>query len=217
MKALGSILQTLLLKRLESSVEAFRKSIQTQIDFLSTFKQVFKEGKILRKKFYNKYLSYLEEEAENSAYLMEELKKNLESVNTAEFNIEKFYEDLDKDIAIFEEIKKLVAPIDRVQDAKLKELKEKLIELKNKGKILLFSFYADTIDYVCDALNEDKDFCAKFNGKIAKITGSFSTQKRKEVVDNFLNSDTDVLLSTDILSEGQNLQKARIVINYDLH
>lgn len=217
MKALGGILQTLLLKRLESSVEAFRKSIQTQIDFLSIFKQVFKEGKVLRKKFYNKYLAYLEEEAENSVYLIEELKKNLESINFADFNTEKFYEDLDKDIAIFEEIKRLVAPIDIAQDAKLKELKRKLIEFKDTGKVLLFSFYADTVDYVCDALNEDKDFCARFNGKVAKITGSFSTQRRKEVVDNFLNLDTDVLLSTDILSEGQNLQKARIVINYDLH
>lgn len=96
-------------------------------------------------------------------------------------------------------------------------MKKKLIEFKAKGKVLLFSFYADTVDYLCDALNEDEDFCARFNGKIAKITGSFSTQRRKEVVDNFLNLDTDVLLSTDILSEGQNLQKARIVINYDLH
>ncbi|HIE34447.1 MAG TPA: hypothetical protein EYP86_04850, partial [Candidatus Altiarchaeales archaeon] len=217
MKALGGILQTLLLKRLESSVEAFRKSIQTQINFLSTFRDVFEEGKILRKKFYNKYLAYLEEEAENSTYLIEELKKNLESINLSDFNIEKFYEDLDRDITIFKEIKKLVAPIDRTQDAKLKKLKERLIEFKNKGKLLLFSFYADTIDYLYECLNEDKDFCEGFGGKIAKITGSFSTQKRKEVVDKFLNQDTDLLLSTDILSEGQNLQKARVVINYDLH
>lgn len=217
MKALGGILQTLLLKRLESSVETFRKSIQTQIGFLSEFKRVFEEGKVLRKKFYNKYLAYMEEEAENSAYLIEELKKNLESVSLADFDIKKFYEDIDKDIAIFEEIKTLVAPIDKSQDAKLKELKKELIESRDDGKILLFSFYADTIDYLYESLNEDKDFCGKFGKKIAKVTGSFSTQRRKEIIDSFLNSDIDLLLSTDILSEGQNLQKARIVINYDLH
>lgn len=217
MKALGGILQTLLLKRLESSVEAFRKSIKTQIDFLSFFKEVFKEGKILRKKFFNKYLAYLEEETQDSRYLIEQLKKNLESINIGDFNIENFFRDLDKDIEIFRNIKSLVDPIDKHQDSKLNELKKKLIELKNLGKILLFSFYADTIDYLYESLNEDKFFSTKFNGKIAKITGSFSTQKRKEVVDSFLNKDTDVLLSTDVLSEGQNLQKARIVINYDLH
>jgi len=119
MKALGGILQTLLLKRLESSVEAFRKSIQTQIDFLSTFKELFKEGKVLRKKFYNKYLAYLEEETQDSGYLIEELKKSLESIKITDFNIKKFYEDLDKDIEIFKEIKRLVDPIDRIQDAKL--------------------------------------------------------------------------------------------------
>jgi superfamily II DNA or RNA helicase len=217
MKALGGILQTLLLKRLESSVEAFRKSIQTQIDFLSTFKEVFKEGKVLRKKFYDKYLAYMEEEAENAAYLIEELKKNLESVNLADFDLGKFREDIEKDISVFEKIKTLVAPIDKYQDAKLKELKNKLIEFKDEGKILLFTFYADTVDYVYEALSEDKDFCLKFGKKIAKVTGSFSTQKRKESIYSFLNSDTDLLLSTDILSEGQNLQKARIVVNYDLH
>jgi len=217
MKALGGILQTLLLKRLESSVEAFRKSIQTQIDFLSTFKEVFKEGKVLRKKFYNKYLAYLEEGAPESEILLEELKKQLEPINIDDFDTEKFYKDLDEDIEIFKEIKKLVDPIDKTQDAKLKELKKKLIELKEKGKVLLFSFFADTIDYLYEALNEDNEFRAKFNGKIAKVTGSFSTERRREIVKGFLNSDTDVLLSTDILSEGQNLQKARIVINYDLH
>lgn len=49
------------------------------------------------------------------------------------------------------------------------------------------------------------------------VTGSSSSTRRREIVDNFLNSDIDLLLSTDILSEGQNLQKARIAINYDLH
>jgi superfamily II DNA or RNA helicase/sulfur relay (sulfurtransferase) DsrC/TusE family protein len=217
MKALGGILQTILLKRLESSVEAFRKSILTQIEFLSHFKSVFKEGKILRKKFYDKYLSCLEEDPEEAVHLIRELEKSLEPVNLAEFNTEKFYEDLDKDINIFREIKELVAPVNKGKDAKLRELKSKLIEFKSKGKILLFSFYADTIDYLYEALTEDKDFSAKFGRKIAKITGSLSTSKRKEVIDSFLNSDVDLLLSTDILSEGQNLQKARIVINYDLH
>jgi len=217
MKALGGLLQTILLKRLESSVEAFRKSIQTQIDFLSTFKGVFKEGKVLRKKFYNKYLTYLEEEAEDAAYFMEEFKRNLESVNLTDFDTNKFYQDLDKDIEIFEKLKSLVSPIDMKQDSKLNKLKERLLELKDKGKALLFSFYADTIDYLYEALTEDKDFCEKFGRKIAKVTGSFSTSRRREVVNNFLNYDTDILLSTDILSEGQNLQKARIAINYDLH
>jgi len=217
MKALGGILQTLLLKRLESSVEAFRKSIDTQIEFLSAFKEVFKQGKILRKKFYDKYLVYMEEEAENLDYLVRELKDSLEAVNLADFDFVKFNHDIDNDIAIFQELNRLVVSIDKSQDAKLEKLKKKLIALKDKGKILLFSFYADTIDYLHQALGEDEVFKKEFGKKIAKVTGSFSISSRKEIINGFLNSDTNLLLSTDILSEGQNLQKAQIVMNYDLH
>jgi len=217
MKALGGILQTLLLKRLESSVEAFRKSIQTQIDFLTAFKDIFKQGKILRKKFYNKYLAYFEEEAESSSYLIEELEKNLEPVNMREFDSKRFFKDLDNDISVFNDIKNLVLTIDKDQDAKLKTLKKRLIELKNKGKVLLFSFYADTIDYLYESLVADDNFYNQEKGRVAKLTGSFTQLRRKNVIDQFLNGNVDVLLSTDILSEGQNLQKAKIVINYDLH
>jgi len=216
MKALGGILQTLLLKRLESSVEAFRKSIQTQIDFLLVFKEIFKQGKVLRKKFYNKYLTYFEEE-ENSAYLLEELNKNLEPVGLRNYDSKKFFKELDNDILIFKEIKDLVTPINSDQDAKLKTLKRKLIEFKQKGKVLLFSFYADSVNYLYESLVSDSSFYNQYRGKVAKLTGSFPPSRRKEVIDQFLNGDIDVLLSTDILSEGQNLQKAKIVINYDLH
>jgi len=217
MKALGGILQTILLKRLESSVEAFRISIQTQIDFLKKFKELFLQSKILRKKFYNKYLLYLEQDNEMIQEKQFEFEQNLETININEFNKEKFIEDIEKDIQIFDDLEKIVETIDKKQDTKLNELKNKLLLLKDKGKILLFSFYADTIDYLCRALSEDEEFQSMFSRKIDKITGSFPTNKRKEIVDKFLNYDTDLLLSTDILSEGQNLQKARIAVNYDLH
>jgi len=217
MKALGGILQTLLLKRLESSVEAFRKSIQSQIDFLTAFREVFTKGKILRKKFYNKYLTFLDENGENLFEITEELQKNLEPVDLEDYDIKKFFNDLENDITIFKEIKNMVEPIGEDQDAKLNTLKESLIKFRSKGKVLLFSFYSDTIDYLYESLSKDKSFYSEFNGKIAKITGSFPQQKRKERIEEFLNGDIDVLLSTDILSEGQNLQKAKIVINYDLH
>lgn len=44
-----------------------------------------------------------------------------------------------------------------------------------------------------------------------------SASKRSEIVDSFMNGKTDILMSTDVLSEGMNLQKAKYLINYDLH
>lgn len=217
MKALGGILQTILLKRLESSVEAFRKSIQTQIGFLEAFKEFFRGGSILKKKFYDKYLSYLEYESEYIADITGEIKKNLESININDFNGDAFLKDLDKDISIFKEVHSLINTIDKRKDAKLIEFKKMLLKLKDKGKILVFSFYADTISYLNESLNEDNEFLRNFGKNIGKVTGSISAPKRREIMNDFLESDMDLLLSTDILSEGQNLQKARIVINYDLH
>jgi superfamily II DNA or RNA helicase len=217
MKALGGILQTVLLKRLESSVESFRKSIQTQIDFLEAFKQFFLEGKIVKKKFYEEYLSYLEEESEYFVDIPEKIKKNLEFINIGDFNSNAFLKDIDKDITIFKEVLSLIEPIDKYKDAKLSEFKSELLKLKDKGKILVFSFYADTIDYLYQFLIEDSEFLEKFGKKIGKVTGSFPPQRRRAIMDEFHELDMDLLLSTDILSEGQNLQKARIVINYDLH
>ena len=217
MKALAGILQIILLKRLESSIEAFRKSIQHQIDFLNTFKEFFNKGKVLKKKFYDKYIAYLEEEIDGEFQSSEELNKDLESINLFEFDKDKFLAHLDSDIETFGSIKKLIESIDEESDAKLRELKNKLIDLKDIGKILLFSSYADTIDYIYDSITKDKVFIEKLGKKIAKLTGSCSANKRKETIEKFLNADIDILLSTDILSEGQNLQKARIVINYDLH
>jgi superfamily II DNA or RNA helicase len=215
MKALGAILQVLLLKRLESSVGAFRKSITSQIDFLKLFKEHFLNGKVLRKEFYNKYLAAIEDEDSDSETLVEEMKKSLESVNHEEFDLEKLLLNLDKDIAIFEEILADIKPIDRTKDAKLKEFKQKLLELKSSGKILVFSFYADTVNDIYQALTEDQPFMKAFGKKIARITGSSSN--RGGLIQQFLEGDIDLLLSTDILSEGQNLQKAQIIINYDLH
>lgn len=217
MKALGGILQTILLKRLESSVEAFRKSIQTQIDFLEAFKQFFLEGKIVKKKFYEEYLSYLEEESEYIVDIPEKIKKNLEFINIGDFNSNAFLKDINKDITIFKEVFSLIKPIDKYKDAKLLEFKNELFKLKDKGKILVFSFYADTVDYLYESLSEDSEFLKNFGKKIGKVTGSFPSPRRMSTMNEFLESDMDLLLSTDILSEGQNLQKARIVINYDLH
>src|SRR3989337_3464913 len=44
-----------------------------------------------------------------------------------------------------------------------------------------------------------------------------SASERSEIVNNFMSGKTDILMSTDVLSEGMNLQKARYLINYDLH
>ena len=82
---------------------------------------------------------------------------------------------------------------------------------------MLFTFYTDTLNYLYDALTQDKDFMSKFNKKIDKIEGSLSIKQRIDKITEFLEGDTYLLMSTDLLSEGQNLQIAKSLVNYDLH
>ena len=219
MEALGAIFKTILLKRLESSVEAFRESLEHQIKFLKIFSEILKQNKILRKQYFNKFNDYFDELEENidESELEGEICKNLEEINLSEYNKENLFSDIDKDIKIMEDLFSKVEAIKVQEDAKLVELKKKLLEIEPEGKILLFTFYTDTLNYIFGSLTSDKNFMAKFNRKIDKVDGSCTIKQRIEKVNEFLNGKTYLFMSTDLLSEGQNLQKAKSLINYDLH
>jgi superfamily II DNA or RNA helicase len=209
MIALDGIFRTILLKRLESSVEAFRKSIANHVRFLKKLKDYLKKGKLLTKQTFYKYISNLDEETE------EEFVEELEDINLDDYKEKELIGDIDKDIELFVEMGKKVATIDEDADSKLKRLKEYLLDLSKKGQIVVFTYYADTLDYIFHNISKDHSF-SKI--KIEKMSGRItSTARRAEIVDSFMNGKTGILMSTDVLSEGMNLQKARYLINYDLH
>ncbi len=209
MTALEGIFRTILLKRLESSVEAFRKSISNHIKFLATFKEYLDEGKLITKKTFNKYVSCLDEES------VEEYKIELGDINLDDYRKEELIRDIEKDINLFKEMRKKVGAIDSEADAKLKELKKRLAGFGKKGQVVLFTYYADTLDYIYENVSEDPDFSEI---RVEKISGRItSSDKRAGIVDKFMSGKVDVLMSTDVLSEGMNLQRARYLVNYDLH
>lgn len=215
MIALDGIFRTILLKRLESSVEAFRKSVANHITFLARLKEYLEKGKLLTKQTYYKYVSNLD--AETSEDFLEQL----EDINIDDYRKEELISDIDKDIMLFNEMGEKVGAINADADAKLKELKKRLTGLSkprtesNKNQIVLFTYYADTLDYIHKNVSEDPSFSQL---KIEKISGRItSAKKRAEIVDAFMSGKIDILMSTDVLSEGMNLQQARYLINYDLH
>jgi len=106
------------------------------------------------------------------------------------------------------------------RDEKLAELEKLLTKKHPKEKVLLFSQFADTIGYLNEQLH------ARGLKKFAAVTGDtenpsdfacrFSPESNK-VRDKVSASDElRVLIATDVLSEGQNLQDAAIVVNFDL-
>src|SRR3990170_2223889 len=209
MIALEGIFRTILLKRLESSVEAFRKSVANHVRFLERLKEYIEKGKLLTKQTYYKYVFNLDEET------AEDFLEELEDIDIEDFRKEELIRDIEKDIELFNEMGMKVGTIDPEADSKLKELKKRLLELSKKGQVVIFTYYADTLDYIYQNVSEDSLFSKT---SIEKISGRItSVRRRTEIVDNFMSGKTDILMSTDVLSEGMNLQKAQYLINYDLH
>lgn len=209
MIALEGIFRTILLKRLESSIEAFRKSLANHVKFLEKLKDYLEKGKLLTKQTFYKYVSNLDEESE------EEFVEELENISIDDYRMEELIGDIEKDVTLFKSMGKKVSAINAEADAKLKELKSRLLELSKHGQVVIFTYYADTLDYVFQNVSHDPAFT---NIKIEKISGRVASgKKRSEIVDSFMSSKIDILMSTDVLSEGMNLQKARYLINYDLH
>ncbi len=213
MIAIGGIFRTILLKRLESSVDAFRKSIFNHIRFLEKLKTYLKSGKLLTKETYFKYLMSIDEELEG-----EDLKDILTEFRIKEYNADELFKDIDKDIHLLRNILEKVNKIKPEDDAKLKVLKDRLLNLSKDGQVLLFTYYADTLNYISNEIIKDKRFSKL---KIEAISGSGLTsknpQQREKIIEDFSAKKIDIILSTDVLSEGQNLQTAKYLINYDLH
>ena len=173
MIALDGIFRTILLKRLESSVEAFRKSVANHIKFLKRLKEYLDKGKLLTKQTYYKYVSNLDEETS------EEFLEQLEDINIDDYRKEELISDIDKDITLFNEMGEKVGAITADADAKLKELKKRLTGLSKprtddkKNQIVLFTYYADTLDYIHKNVSEDTSFSQL---KIEKTTKKSDTK-----------------------------------------
>lgn len=106
------------------------------------------------------------------------------------------------------------------QDAKLAELERLLTETHPGQKVIVFSQFADTVDYVSGQLEErEVDRIAGVTGgsenptALAHLFSPVSNDKRDEIPPS---EELRVLVSTDVLSEGQNLQDCAIVVNFDL-
>jgi len=230
-------MRRLLVKRFESSFGAFNKSIKR---FLRTHKMVksFIEssGKyILDRKvidsIYNeedKADDFTLEAIENA---LEEFKRNSKNktspkhtkiyeIDSFEYK-DKFLKDIDNDIELFEQIQKEIETLNLVnEDPKrkevLKNVKEVLSKEKNPPrKIVIFTEYADTVSHL-------KEYFHKNLGRVLFCDGGITNQFAIELNANFnakyknQKNDFDVLITSDKLSEGVNLNRAGLIINYDI-
>lgn len=126
--------------------------------------------------------------------------------------------DLDDDADALLDILQQYGTWDAEKDAKLNALEELLTQNHPADKVLIFTQFADTVRYLNDTLS------ARGLTQLAAVTGGSANptalaERFSPISNNRQNTQDDelrVLISTDILSEGQNLQDCSIVVNYDL-
>lgn len=216
-KNMGKFMKILLVKRLESSFFAFRRSIDRFIHSYEMFIKEFDKGNVyVSKKYINKIFELLENDDDEAVQrLIDEGKA--EYYDSKDFR-QVFKEHLQNDLDILGRIKNLWRAVER--DPKLEKLLNELSKnriLKNK-KLIIFTESKETAEYLSKNINNNKKF-----GKISLLYhGNSSENIRDMVTENFdarvksPKDDYKILVSTEVLSEGVNLHRSNIVINYDI-
>jgi len=127
--------------------------------------------------------------------------------------------DLKNDNKLLLEIVNVNEKWDASKDRKLAALEKLCNTTHPKEKILVFTQYSDTADYLYQNLKDKIDHFDCVTGNSENPTAlayrfSPGSNNKKDLIS--AKDEIRVLLSTDVLSEGQNLQDAHIVVNYDL-
>lgn len=234
-----------LLKRLESSVYSFRLTIQRVKYYINqTIKIVedFSENK----KNPNINLTDIsmdddyDFDDQNSSDIFSIGKKVKIDLNDMDYV--SWLGDLKLDLDILSGLESLIADIVPEKDSKLQKLKElickKIENPINEGnkKIIVFTAFADTADYLYNNLSgfikenygldsamisgstEGKTTLEKFRCDLNSVLTYFSPfSKDKNIIYPDDKRSIDILIATDCISEGQNLQDCDYLINYDIH
>jgi SNF2 family DNA or RNA helicase len=246
-KFLVGMMKVNFLKRLESSVESFEITMGRTIDKIEALERKIRnyqatpnqnpESEELE---LNIELPEAEGEADDPMEVGGKFKYRLEHLH-----LDKWLKDLQRDKQQLSLLHSSAEAVTPERDAKLKELKQ-LIERKVKDpttnkrgefnrKVLVFTAFADTAAYLFDSL---RSWAQKDLGiHIALVTGggsnhtTFGKTDFNQILTNFSprsknrdkipslsqEGEIDLLIATDCISEGQNLQDCDLLINYDIH
>ncbi len=246
-RSLQALITTNLLKRLESSVEAFRLTLQSlqenhnrTLGRIELFKTKGADGAAVADWTQN-FDDLDTEEDLASAYLGDTDTGGKVKIELADMDLPSWEHDLKSDLQVISALSDSMALVTPKDDAKLQHLKAlilKKIETPiNEGnrKILLFTAFADTADYLYTNLadhllgtkglhtgkvtgtNVPKSTLGKSYDFQSLLTLFSPRAKEKSLVLPDEKADLDLLIGTDCISEGQNLQDCDYVINYDIH
>lgn len=252
--AVHNIMQITWLKRMESSAAALLQSINNYEKRIALFEKYlnknyivnltdasllesdYNDGEDIEQAFadYDAYLKKVEESISKGVDPSTLKKEGIErkDADPKVYNIKQIKADLAREKAIINLMKKALKEVAKPEnDPKVNllvnQVKQVFGEKKYGHKVLVFSFFADTINYlksVSPKLFKDVDidfvnhacFISGQSTEVNELVNRFSPKsKHYELKDG--EEECNFLFSTDVLSEGQNLQDAGYLVNYDLH
>lgn len=243
-RSLQALMTTNLLKRLESSVAAFRLTLASlsgnitrTLEAIDAFES---SGKAAQVGDYLDDIDAFDGDDESFSGLDEFTVGKKVQISLADMDLPSWRHDLAADLALIDNLLESMRQVAPADDSKLQHLlkliNDKIDQPLNPGnrKVLIFTAFADTANYLYDNL---APMALKRGLHVGKVTGSdapkstlrkgydfqslltlFSPRsKEKAIVLPDEPGELDILIGTDCISEGQNLQDCDFLINYDIH
>ena len=233
-----------LMKRMESSVYSFNltlKRIKELIEnTICTIDQFDKHTHMDLELTEISDIDEFDDEDQNAEDLFSFGKKV--KIDLADMDYVSWRESLLKDAEVLELLTLMVGDITPEHDAKLQKLYEvinkKITHPINEGnkKIIIFTAFADTAEYLYDHVSryvkeryglnsamvsgnvDGRTTCPHLRNDLNTVLTCFSPiSKGRDLFDSIPKEEIDILIATDCISEGQNLQDCDYLINYDIH
>lgn len=231
-----------LLKRLESSVYSFNLTLSRILELIKNTIQSIDDFEQLGNADFDMYEASENDfdiEDENTDYFTVGKKVK---IDLADMDYKTWRDELQVDADTLELLTLMVADITPEHDLKLQTLLQLLDEKmqhpinENNKKVLIFSAFSDTAEYLYDQVSDYvKD---KYGLETAVITGTIDGRttikglkaslnnvltcfspisKGRDILMPGSKKEIDILIATDCISEGQNLQDCDYLVNYDIH
>lgn len=239
-EASAGLLRSGLLKRFESSARAFGLTTKKMVDEHDAFLAALDDGFVVTTEFM-KELS-----ADDDAAFEDLLAETIHRTEAALYDVAPLRKSVARDRDILKALADTTLAIRADVDPKLNALAEELAEITRqakreaiddidegeKRKVLVFSFFEDTVKWIRDFLKdavEKRTELSPYDGRIVAVSGSgeLAEVSRREAAYGFApvsmeaptgrDADAyDLLIATDVLAEGVNLQQCRHIINFDV-
>ena len=239
--ALVGLLRSGLLKRLESSAHALASTASKMARGHRTFLDALDQGVVLTARGIDEWRETDTDE------VLDQLLAEGDAEPTAEYDVPDLRRQVQPDLQLLEDFAQRAGSVERRSDPKLKVLVRELAsiarqanedgldeeDIRNKRKVIIFSYFADTIRWIEEHLSQEvrrNPQLAPYRGRFVTVGGGPQSPGgvlREDAIYGFAPETSeapagrdedrfDILITTDVLAEGQNLQQCRNVINYDL-